>query len=51
MNKNNSLVFQNVSEGQVVQHNILGDQCYSCWYFIKIKVNDSNNANYRLTIS
>jgi hypothetical protein len=34
-----------------LQFNITGSQCYTCWYFIKIKVNDPYAANYRITIS
>jgi len=34
-----------------MQETIVGSECYTCWYFIKVRVNDSQNANFRITVS
>jgi hypothetical protein len=30
---------------------IIGSECYSCWYFVTVEVEDVDNANYILTVS
>lgn len=30
---------------------MIGSDCYQCWYFIAVKITDTNTTSYRLTVS
>ena len=51
INEVNSDQFRNVTQGTPVQLTIRGNSCYTCWYFIKVRVDNASNVSYRLTIS
>ena len=52
MTEDNSLIYDNLTAGTNKQFGIVGLECYSCWYFIKVKATTLPMAiHYRLTAS
>jgi hypothetical protein len=49
--KDNSHEFKQVGQGETHQFNIVGSECYTCWYFIRVDVEVPDNADYTLTIN
>jgi hypothetical protein len=53
-NANNSLTYREVNTTYDETNNIInipGDQCFNCWYFIRIRVNDTRDTTYQLSVS
>jgi hypothetical protein len=53
-NSNNSLEYREITTfyndtNSII--NIQGDQCFNCWYFIRIVVVDPEATTYQLTVS
>ena len=44
MSEVNSESYSNVTQGSSVQLTITGNSCYTCWYFIKVRVQNASDA-------
>ena len=53
-NTNNSLDYREIDTTYDLTNSIIdisGDQCFGCWYFIRIRVVDPATTTYQLTVS
>lgn len=48
---NNSFGAFNVSQGKFRLITINGSSCYSCWYFIRIDINNTDTTRYEFNIA
>lgn len=45
----NSDHYYHVKEGAYVTTNIKGDECYTCWYFVRLYFNSTKTVGYKLS--
>lgn len=41
----------NVSAGDFITTTIKGSECYSCWYFIRVELDEASVTRHELSIS
>lgn len=51
MTENNTYGAFNVSQGRYRVITINGSNCYSCWYFVRIDINDTVPTRYEFSVS
>lgn len=47
----NAAAIASCEEDKTTQINIKGSDCFSCWYFLVIEIQDPTDADFRLTIT
>jgi len=51
INENNSDHYHTVQEGSYVTVNIPGNECYTCWYFVRTLFENPAETSYKLSTS